>query len=154
MSRAGWLSGRRTNRRLSGRGWFTGLGREGLACVLALVTVVSGPRERAIVAYVDCARPAGRLGVRLGAEPGWSGSGGLLSSGCPGTLMPLMKALKWRWATEARSSLRVARALRKWGGRPETWFRCLSRKAAIGLNTVCPSEALVVAATVESRRAD
>ena len=98
MSHAGWLSGRRTNRRLSGRGWFTGFGRESFTCVLAFVlalgTVVTGPRELAIDAYVDCARPAGRPGVWLGAGPGWSRSGGLVSSGRLGTLMPLIKALK------------------------------------------------------------
>ena len=32
-----------------------------------------------------------------------------------GDEIPQMKALKWRWATEARSLLREARASRRWG---------------------------------------
>jgi hypothetical protein len=64
-----------------------------------------------------------------------------------------MKALKWRWATQARSSLREARASRRWGARLETWFRCWSRKVAIGLNIAWPSVARVVAATVVSSSA-
>jgi len=84
---------------------------------------------------------------------GWLRARALVLVGFPGMAIPLIKALKWCCATEARSSLRAARALRKWGERSETWFRCLSKKAAIGLKIAWPLEALVVAATVESRRA-
>ena len=157
MSLALWLSGRRTKSRLSGPGRF-GAGLGTAACFGGLAVgeeaVATGAGRVTADAYVDWARP----GVAEGGGP-WEGracwvwAGGLEFSTALGAEIPQIKALKWRWATEARSSLREARASRKWGARSETWFRCWSRKVAIGLNIAWPSAALVVAATVESSSA-
>jgi hypothetical protein len=54
--------------------------------------------------------------IKLSTEPGRDV---FKHSRFPG-LVPIIKALKWRWATEARPPLKDARALRKWGERSET----------------------------------
>ena len=100
----------------------------------------AGAGRETAEAYVDWARPGMAGGNdRWGGRVCWDCAGGLSFSVALGAGTPHMKASKWRWATEARSS--------------EPSRRCLSRKTAIGLNRAWPSEALVVAATVESRSA-
>jgi hypothetical protein len=150
-----WLSASRTKRRRSGPGSF-GVGFVTEACFgsLAMWKAAAGAGRETAEAYVDWARPGVAGGNdRWGGRACWDCAGGHAFSVALGAGTPHMKASKWRWATEARSSLRDARALRKWGLRSETSRRWLSRKTAIGLNRAWPSEALVVAATVESRSA-
>ena len=71
-----------------------------------------------------------------------------------GVAEPVTNASKWYWATDESSVLRLCRARRRYGRRFLDELRCLSRRVAIGLNSFCPSVALLEAAFTVFSSAD